>query len=74
MRNNISHFYGYKAKGNSSKVLDSKISNWIHANDTPTNIILGKILVGLNQTREISGSREKSGFDSRLDYRILFIS
>lgn len=34
---------------------------------------LGKILVGLNQTREISGSCEKSGFDSRLDFRTLFI-
>lgn len=38
------------------------------------NIALGKILVGLHQTREISGSYEKSGFDSSLGFfRILFI-
>lgn len=37
------------------------------------NTAFGKIIVGFNQTREISESCEKSGFDSRLDFRTLFI-
>lgn len=49
------------------------MSNWIYANDMQISTALGKILVRLNQTREISGSCEKSGFERKLDFRTLFI-
>lgn len=67
--NNIEHFYGCQVKGSSLKISDSKISSWIHANDIQINTVLGKF----SQTREIRGSCGKSGFDSRLDFRTLFI-